>query len=395
MNKTLITLIALSASVMADEAGPIAARMHTADSGKQSSSQQNMVRQDSGMMNTSARPVIQANDWFLFGTALWWRADEGGTDWAIREEATLVGHNLDIKEHNRKLEFGWDWGFRAGIGYNMVHDQWDTMLYYTWFHTKKAGDVGSVGTAFDQVYAQNIPNLNDASYSHGEISWSIHYSTIDWDLGRPYYVSKCLTFRPHVGLKGAWIEQHVHGSFDQVVGAPRTGTTGGTDTFKKKNNFWGVGPTIGLNTNWAFGSLGKHGFGMFGDVCGAMMYGHFDISDRTSTTNASSNTTTQFGSAASTAEVHFTNANRDLMSSMMQFAIGLSWDTNFNNDRCHFCLRLGYELQQWFRQNQMITVHDTDDTNNAFPTPGQWDGFTRASEDLRFQGGTLTLRFDF
>ncbi len=36
---------------------------------------------------------------------------------------------------------------------------------------------------------------------------------LDWELGRSFYVSKHLSLRPHIGIKGGWISQHVRENF--------------------------------------------------------------------------------------------------------------------------------------------------------------------------------------
>jgi hypothetical protein len=362
MKKTaLIALVALTMSAKADD-------MDKPQMG---------TKPDSGMMNVSAHPTIDSHDWFVFGDVLYWHADEGGTDWAQRITNTpnpFVGANRETKRHNRKVDFDWDWGFRVGIGYNMVHDEWDTQLYYTWFQTKQEDTVGidNFAAGFDFVASLNFPDAgNTDEYLNGEIDWTIHYSVLDWELGRDYNVSKHLALRPHVGIKTGWISQHVKGHFRE------DGAGNFRNTFKQENKFWGVGPSFGTNMHWNFGNYGSHYFGMFGDIAGALMWGHFDV-----------DYDMDFGvNSSAVHEQEIDNLDRNLMSTMIVGAIGLSWDTNFNDDHCHFCLRVGYELQYWFRQNQMVMFLEKNDAN--------FGGWTRYSEDLKFQGATARARFDF
>ena len=63
---------------------------------------------------------------------------------------------------------------------------------------------------------------------------------------------------------------------------------------------------------------------------------------------------------------------------MLQALMGLGWDFNFDKDRSHFALKVGYEIQDWLNHFQVFT--------NASGT----DNF-----DLILQGLTLDLRFDF
>lgn len=397
MNKTLIALVALSASAMADEMSnsqtTLAAPSDLADStngnGKQQMSpskqqqskeqqKKDKIRRDDGLPNPSARPVIEANDFDLFGTFLYWHADEEGTDWAFRHKTGVDADDSPLPQNkvgNKNVKFGWDPGFRVGVGYNMAYDQWDSQLYYTWFRTNKNHRARSLGTATDNIKALVVQNVGGDSYSSADIRWKIQFNTVDWDLGRNYFVSKQLAFRPHFGFKGAWINQKVRGDFI-ADGLGRALHMGDEVSFKRKNNFWGVGPAAGINTNWYFGSLDSHMFGGFGDVAGSLMWGHYTVNHRV------------FDPLAT---FHYKGFSKNLMSSMAQMAFGFTWDTNFCDDACHLCVRLGYELQYWFSQNQMFQLLNTDDL--ADDSVG--GGYIRYDGDLKFQGGTLDVRFDF
>jgi len=63
---------------------------------------------------------------------------------------------------------------------------------------------------------------------------------------------------------------------------------------------------------------------------------------------------------------------------MLQALMGFGWDFNFNKDRSHFALKVGYEFQDWLNHFQIFT--NDSGTDNL---------------DLILQGLTLDLRFDF
>lgn len=334
-----------------------------------------MQRADSGMMNVSALPMIDSDNWYLFGDVLYWKALEGATDWAIRSEEKS---SLSADEHFRKVQFDWDWGFRVGVGGNLMsHDEWDMNLSYTWFSTEKKDAVGLKGPItgnnilFDNggvlprfqfpSQGNNTPNGMES----GEIHWKIFFSMFDWEMGRNYYVSKHLALRPHVGVKGGWIHQNIRGHWH--IGANTvTGADLGDQNYKLKNNFWGVGPSVGVNTKWVLGNVGAHMFNFFGDFAGALMYGRFDLGN-------------EWSARPPNDSQDLTNMSRDLGATMLQGFMGFSWETNFNRNRCHFMMKLGYELQYWFNQN------------NLYATVG----FNFVNGDLMLQGGTLDFRFDF
>ncbi len=353
MHLVALTALAMS-SVFADDMGKGG-----------SAGQMSMQRADSGMMNVSALPMIDSNNWNLFGDVLYWRALEGGTTWALNQSLEPSG---TTNEHIRKVNFNWDWGFRVGIGGNlMMHDEWDMELYYTWFRTEKEDAVGVEGSLSPRgfatggiiTYFQQPPLVDGApdGMQSGSIDWKIFFSMFDWALGRNFYVSKHLALRPHVGVKGGWIHQKIHGDW-------KVNSTYGTTGYSMKNDFWGVGPSAGLDSKWVLGNVGTHMFNLLGNVAGALMYGHFDLKSGWDNTHDNQ---------------LLTNMSRDLGATMMQGFMGFSWETNFNADRCHFTMMLGYELQYWFSQNQLFNTQSFDFQN----------------DDLMLQGGTLDFRFDF
>src|SRR5271155_5809196 len=126
MNKTLIALMSFSASAMADEMSnsqtTLAAPANLADSAngngkqqmtsKQQQQKQDKKNRDDGLPNPTARPVIEANDWDLFASFIYWHADEGGTDWAFRRKTAVVAGVTEDTVGNKNVKFGWDPGFR-------------------------------------------------------------------------------------------------------------------------------------------------------------------------------------------------------------------------------------------------------------------------------------------
>ncbi len=297
-----------------------------------------------------------SNGWYFFADALYWHADVGGSDYAFKNKNTAAPV---ISGPNHSLDFKWSWGFRLGIGANIDYDQWDTNFYYTWFQTQNSN---ATGTSAGQLAVDNIGQVT--TFSQGKIDWRIHFSMLDWELGRWFYVSKHLSLRPHVGVKGGWINQKIEKEF--------TSAETSWDVHVK-NDFWGVGASGGLNTTWEFAQYERNNFTFFGDVAGAIMYGHFEVDN------------SELTSAGGGFKPH--DLNRNLAVPMLQAILGFGWDRDFNCNRCHVGIRLGYEFQYWFRQNQTLI--------NETTVGGQTVRYQRAHDDLAFQGLTLDLRFDF
>ena len=317
------------------------------------------VKVDTGLPNPSARPQIATKYVDIFADFLYWKASEVA-DWA-----TVISiHQDTLRTHYKTLSLDWKPGFRIGLGYEMAHDQWDTQIYYTYYrsHTTKHAhsNIGRVTPAFLGTKISLLSLLGD--YESGKLRYELAYDILDWDLGRSFFVSKGLAFRPVIGLKGGWIDQSFHTHWKNIVASGIVIPI--TSKEKLLNNFGGGGPKAGIGGKWIFAAYTNLSFQVVGDFAAAFMWGHWDLTDK-------------FRDSLGT-EVVIKNGRRNFGAWMLQGFLGLGMDLNFNQERSHFSLNAGYEIQDWFNQFQLIDL-----------TTGTED------KDLLLQGLTLDIRFDF
>jgi hypothetical protein len=123
-------------------------------------------------------------------------------------------------------------------------------------------------------------------------------------------------------------------------------------------------------------------FSIFGDVSGALMYGHFKNSHSETGLTAAGAATGGFSPSG---------LNRNLMVPVLTGILGLAWDFCFSCDSMHLGIRAGYELQYWFRQNQRFSNFNTAGLGESVAAPR----YTRTTGDLALQGLTIDVRFDF
>lgn len=320
-----------------------------------------------GATTALARPEVQGNGYFLTLDILYWHAKVGGTEYSYTDND--LSFTLPVIGRTRDLGFGWDWGVRFGAGYNFEYGGWDTYVNFTLFDTNDgqkttAGLNGTViplrGTSYivdGDFSSHSFTHCNEATSQ-----FDLDFERIDVELGRNYFISKELALRPHFGLVTAWINE------DQV-----TRYTGGsvlginTVNVKDRNDFWGIGIRTGLNTKWFIGN----GFSIFGNASGALVYGYYEVQHKEWYTPSPTNYLRL-------------NANMHRFSPTAQLTLGLSYEQYLNNDKQHISLSLGYDVQYWWRQNQMLQINDNFGIR-----------YGRYSEDLGFYGITLDIRWDF
>ncbi len=318
------------------------------------------------MPNVSTRLDPASTKVNISADLLVWMAQEAGADcWA--EVITSIGSaSTNALE---STNFGWDPGFRVGIGYEMLHDQWDTQAFYTWFYTQGTASVtstpGSVHSTFlGNFYVNNTTGtgISGPAYQSGNIRWNIHFNIFDAELGRQFEVGHFLSMRPYTGLKGGWINQSLYSNWINP-------NLSGSQFYAKAtenitNNFSGVGPLLGVNTRWSLYTNCGNSFSLFSNLCGAILWGHWSLSD------VFQNTIGQ--------QITVTPENFNGGASMFRTFMGLEWDARFRDNRSLFTMKLGYEMQFWLDQLQFYSFIGG-----------------RLVDLLTLQGGTLAFSFDF
>jgi len=367
-------------------------------------------RGSSGMINPPARPMVRDGaDLFIEGAVFIWQANETGLEYAMKWNDFGTTANTSGSGDIKHPHSHWDWGFKIGAGINMPHDGWDLFAQWTRFHPEREHAVTSV-PAFNAstppnavVYPLFLP-MNTGSddgtvggYNQfgpgfsAAASWKLRLDLIDLELGREFYVSKWLTLRPHIGLRNAWVHQRLHIEYDGLIDNQAAPVQIPALYVNLKNNFWGLGPRAGLNTQWNL----TCGFSIFGEFAASLMLGHFNIFE-----SQSPAINTADGSAltpATCCQPNNSEVFRDefrAMRAALDLAIGLRYQTTFSCDRYGLMLSLGWEHHYFFSQNQLYRLATTGAASN---NPANRYAFTPVSNqgDLNTQGVTLTVEFDF
>jgi hypothetical protein len=314
-----------------------------------------------GAKTATASPLISGENWFFTGDMLWWHVDEGGTDYAQLYTST-GGSGFSLE--SRKLNFKWDYGFRAGIGTTFNHDKWDLYLNFTWFRA----DNSNASSLHNGSFLVPMDMADPLEATHVKAHWNIHFYDLALNLGRNYFISPQVAFHPYFGLKGAWISQ-TRRSYAEVF-APFTGELNSKD----RNDFWGIGPDVGIEGKWFIVS----GFNLFASAGGAIFWGDFDVRHKEFSPTFK---TTRFNLKFDTHQVV----------PMAQLQLGLGYETNIYHDQYHIAFNARYEYQYWWQQNQMTYSA----FSNTISTETNTLRYLRYAEDLSLQGITVDVRFDF
>jgi hypothetical protein len=314
-----------------------------------------------GAQMASASPQFDGYGLFITADLLYWHLYEGGTDFAVSQKITGPRNFPNVSGKSTHLRFDWDFGFRLGGGYHFEHDAWDAYVNFTWFQTDASRHVSSPG---DLSLQKGAINTLLASEIRGH--WDVHNYVIDLEVGRRFFVSKFLSFRPQFGIETAWIFQRRHFSMKKPFDIITQSTS---DSIHGKCHDWGIGPRAGVEGTWFFTTH----FSVFGSINGALLWSHFETKNK-------ENVGIPFGEITG---VEVRDAFHRLVPNV-QMATGFSWDSNLSEDRFHLGIKLGYEFQYWWRQNQFLNEQQS-----------LFYGLQHESNDMSINGVTFDVRFDF
>lgn len=314
---------------------------------------------------SSVKCLTDSKNLDVYANFLIWTVKEAGADcWA----EVIPSDNVNFSNDIHLVNFGWDPGFRVGIGYRMNQNKWNTKFYYTRFNSqgndKISSEIGSVHSAFlGNFYVDNQAGsgLSGPAYQKAKINWTLHFNMFDFDLGRNIWDNKPFAIYLFCGLKGGWINQFIHTKWINPSVSSFEYFNVGTENLK--NNYCGVGPKFGVNSKWKT-FRGRRPFYLLGDFSVALMWGHWTFSDKFK------------NDVAQEVLVDLQNINSG--STMFQSFLGFGWESNFNQNKNHFNAKIGYEMQFWLDQLQFYSF-----------TGG------RLVNMLTLQGGTFEFNFDF
>lgn len=169
---------------------------------------------------------------------LYWRAETASVALETVSGSSEEGNEIQRSVH---LKPKWDPGFRFGVGWNSDYDRWDVFVDWTWyqnhskksFHTKGHFNGGDFGG--DEGGAADFQEMT--------ASWKLRHNMFDLELGRAFYLTKAFSVRPLWGVRGGWLNQKFHTDF----AIPTDATSPTTAYHDAKNNYWGIGPRLGIH----------------------------------------------------------------------------------------------------------------------------------------------------
>lgn len=306
---------------------------------------------------------------------LYWQAKESGLEYAIENDA--ANNNLDGKVIEPTFRFRA--GFRFALGFYLPHDNWRLGFQVTHFDAKSKKDQTrddidqpptSAGRGLVPVWthpAAFSSNLNDIRWQLADTKWKINYNIIDAKLNTSLCISPALSIHPYFGIKNSIIHQNFTVKYDQGNVLP--GNVIPIASSASMRNFsYGIGPLVGFDTKWQASTM----WSFFTTLSGSLLHTHFEIDRIENDLSTTANDRAEFHTKYWTYKPE------------IDAAIGVNLDICSGKTQ-HIAISAAYEIQYWFKQNQMIRFIDSNIGGKTRNTLG----------DLFLHGLSVNFHFNY
>jgi hypothetical protein len=306
-----------------------------------------------GVRTAPDRADIKGHGWNLSVDVLYWQTKVQNSFFCTTVDG-LVDSPRNYTQIRNYIKFDWAWGFKVGAGYNFEHDDFDSRAEYTYFRNTAKGSVGPLALPsgilspfITDNYQLTYDSFQDYTADYVTIQYAEQaredlknaYNDVFIDLGRAFFLSKCLSIRPSLGVEATWFSfkgnvnytggNSVEFDFNPVRNVDGTFWGGlGSGALKKSSSLKsvGVGPRLGLDTKYHL----CNGFSIYGNGNGALLYTYFQQNSKTTYTLQPNNQkilVNNFHSVIPTAKID----------------IGIRYDSNISCDTQRIGIALGYE----------------------------------------------------
>lgn len=285
----------------------------------------------------------------IFAELLVWNASEQtSTSWA-NVITSPTSNTTDFSPKN--VDFNWHHGFRGGFLYEPTCD-WETKLYWTYFAADKNIHYAPAAQIIIPEFFSGF--LSGDIFFGANLNWQLVMNTIDFEVRHKFHIGKSLILRPSIGIKAGTINQAINAKWNAVIL---------TSTEKLENNFFGVGPSFGIEGEWNI----YNAFSFIGNFSAAFMWGNWKIHDTYKRPAVSLGPIPIILPTTIVTSLHPSM----LGTLMLDYFLGLEWKYQGQHN---ITLQLGYEMQYWANQLRLPTFQQ-------LPLHG----------DLTLQGGTCGI----
>jgi hypothetical protein len=219
----------------------------------------------------------------VYGSWLYWKVNGDEYDYAVEKTRFQSEGIIRDRETIHDVKFGWDSGFRIGLGALLPSLCWRADVVWTHFRdtSSKSTEIhGTEGNTQTFVSLPAVFNFGDQLLSSEGAVFSgrvnFRYDTVDIEFSKWCCCTHCVQFRPHIGLRLAEIQEGFHDKVQFNGGAFETFSNTGAShgRFFAKNRFKGAGIRAGFDLDLCL----CEGWSLIGRGAGSVVWGRTHLS---------------------------------------------------------------------------------------------------------------------
>lgn len=305
-----------------------------------------------------------SNFWFGLDL-LYWVPNECALVVTNKKSSVLLTDDF-TKQSVVHPSFEWDWGYRLSAGKQYPSCCFD--LEASWTHySSNVSQQSSVDSQVEGSFP--IRSLSDDIIAgdyifDSKLSWRFKVNIIDLQLTRSFRVCDRFEIKPFLGLRNAWISQKGKVRYEGgifLIGIITPGLSKlGSDVIKMKNDYWGIGPRIGVSPKYTLTKC----LSIYGDAALSGLLGCFNLYQKETYMDV---------------ERYSYDKDYFRIRPIGDLGIGLQWKTTFCS--CYAAtFRLGWEYHILFDQFEL----EKDEFH-----------LTPSNRNLSIQGATLSCQVGF
>lgn len=264
--------------------------------------------------------------------------------------------------------FDWNLGYRVRSGYLFACSCWDVEASWTHFTShvsQKRSTDGDPFLGMFPIWSLAEDTLAGDYVFASDLKWKLTINALDLQFGRYFNPFCWFDVKPFLGVRSLWLKQHGNVVYEGgifLIGILQPGVSlNGNDLIKMKNNYWGIGPRMGVAPRFILGK--GFSLNMEGAVSG--FAGFFNVHQKE----------TYLGTTRFSRHKHL---NR--LRWMIDCAAGIRWQKLFDQECYSVTFGADWEYQIFFHQFEL----KTDDF-----------GLVPKNRNLSVQGATWSIRFEF
>ncbi len=318
------------------------------------------------LANSYNPAVFDGSNVWIEASILYWKPWEKALV-ATNKTADVFVTDDFTNNHVVHPHFEWDLGYRVSGGYLFSSTLWDVEGSWTHFTSDVSEHRSSHGSAFVGMFPiwslSNDVIAGDYVFE-SDLKWKFTVNLLDVQFGR-YFNLHHLDLKPYVGVRSAWIKQRgdvIYQGGIFLIGILQPGISlNGSDLIKMENNYWGLGPRVGIAPRIILG----RGFSLNADAAVSGLYGFFKIRQKEKYLD----------------RVRFSHrAHLNRFCWVGDFAAGVQWKRPLYHQRYALTLSADWEYHIFFRQFELKRDHF---------------GLVPKNRNFSLQGVTFSGRFDF